>query len=262
VDVRDAQGARWIVKFGAEIHTDTFASRLLAAVGYVAEPTYFVGEGVVIGVHGLKRAKPYFTADGRFRSARFKLQDNRLMAYADEYRWSWTDNPFLGSHELNGLKILIMLVSNWDTKDARDGGGSNTAVFVRPGPEPLTYLYAFNDWGASLGGWGGFFKRDKWDPALYQRETRHFVEGVRDGCVVWGFRGKHEHDITSGITVEDVRWLTPYLARISDEQLRAGLLASGASEYYAGSLTRSIRARIRQLQSVAGQTVLAQETLK
>jgi hypothetical protein len=262
VDVRDAQGSLWIVKFGGEVHTDTFATRLLSAVGYAAEPTYYVAGGVVTGVHGLKRAKPYFTADGRFHSARFKLRDDRLLAYADEFQWSWTDNPFLGSHELSGLKILIMLASNWDTKDARDGEGSNTAVFLQAGPAPRTYWYAFTDWGASLGSWGGFFKRDRWDPALYERQTAKFVEGVQNGYVVWGFRGKHSRDITEGITVEDVGWLAPYLARITDQELRAGLMASGASEGYAGRLARSLRARIRQLQAVAGASAVAMERVK
>src|ERR1041385_8821208 len=37
VDVRDAAGRKWIVKFGGEVHTDVFASRLLYATGYFAE---------------------------------------------------------------------------------------------------------------------------------------------------------------------------------------------------------------------------------
>ena len=34
----------WTVKFG-EVHSDVFASRLLLAVGYLTEPTYFVNRG-------------------------------------------------------------------------------------------------------------------------------------------------------------------------------------------------------------------------
>ena len=63
-------------------------------------------------VHGLKRVKPFVSRNGLTRDARFELRDDRVLAYAGEFLWSWTANPFLGSHELKGLKILIMLASN------------------------------------------------------------------------------------------------------------------------------------------------------
>jgi hypothetical protein len=42
IKVRDAEGDRWTVKFGGENHSDVFASRVLNALGYTAEPSYFV----------------------------------------------------------------------------------------------------------------------------------------------------------------------------------------------------------------------------
>lgn len=262
VDVRDARGVLWIVKFGSEVHTDSFASRLLFASGYTAEATYFVPEGVIEGVQGLKRAKWFVSKDGRFRSARFKLRDEHGFAYADELQWSWISNPFLGSHELSGLKILIMLASNWDTKDARDGNGSNTAVFHDCMSQADTLLYSFTDWGASFGKWGGFFHRDKWDPRGYEQQTKKFVRRAPDGQLVWGFSGKHTRDIASGITIDDVRWLLPYLSGITGVQLRAGLIASGASPANAESLARSILNRISQLNDIAGINLYAVEKTK
>jgi len=251
INVRDARGALWIVKFGGEVHTDTFSARLLNAVGYFAEPTYFLPSGTIWGVTGLKRAKPFVSKDGHFRRARFKLRDDGKLAYADEFQWSWIANPFLGLHELNGLKILMMLLSNWDGKDARDGDDSNTAVFLQRGSQPVTYLYSFFDWGASLGSWGGFFKRDKWHASAYERQTRDFVKGVRNGRIVWGYGGKHRHDITDGITISDVRWLLPHLSRITDEELQAGFVASGATGAGAERFTRSIRNRIGQMERIS-----------
>jgi hypothetical protein len=251
VNVRDARGALWIVKFGGEVHTDTFAARLLNAVGYAAEPTYFVPTGVISGASGLKRAKGFVSKDGRFRRARFKLRDDGRLAYADEFQWSWISNPFLGSHELNGLRILMMLLSNWDSKDARDGNGSNTAVFLQRGSKPATYLYSFTDWGSSLGSWGGFFKRDRWHASAYERQTRDFVKRVPNGSVVWGYDGKHRQDITGGITISDVRWLLPYLSKITDGEFRSGFISSGATAVDAERFTRSIRNRIVQLERIS-----------
>ncbi|PWU06038.1 MAG: hypothetical protein C5B51_13170 [Terriglobia bacterium] len=250
VDVRDAHGARWTVKFGSEVHTEVFAARLLYAVGYAAEPVYYVGEGSISGVTGLRRAKPFIAKDGRFRNARFKLRDDSLQ-YADEYKWSWVDNPFVGSHEFNGLRILMMLLSNWDAKDGRDEAGSNTAVFRQHVARSPIYLYAVTDWGASLGSWGGFFKRDRWNAAAYELQTRQFVQGVKNGNIVWGYSGKHDGDITAGITLEDARWLLAYLSGITTGELRAGLIASGATPAYADKFSRAIQNRIGQLQQIA-----------
>ena len=246
VDVEDARGVRWSVKFGAEVHTEVFASRLLYATGYAATPTYFVAEGSIGGVTRLRRAKGFISKDGHFRNARFQLRDPAVK-YRAEYTWSWVDNPFLGSHELNGLRILMMLLSNWDAKDARDAEGTNTGVLQHGS----VYWYAMTDWGASLGSWGGFFQRDRWNAAAYARQTPKFVKGVANGYVEWGYTGKHGEDITAGITPEDVRWVLTYLSGVTTEELRLALAASGATPGYAETLSRAVRNRIDQLEQVA-----------
>jgi len=251
IRVKDAKGDQWIVKFGGENHSEVFASRLLFATGYVTEPNYFVVGGVITGTHDLRRARPFLAKNGGFNYARFKLRDHKALAHVDGKEWSWNDNPFVGTRELSGLKILLMLTSNWDAKDSRDGEGSNTAVFSKAGSSPNQVFYAFSDWGATMGKWGGFFERDKWNPAGYSEQTRNFVRATPTGSITWGYRGKHGDDVTSGITVDDVRWVLTYLEPVTDNELRAGLRASGAKEPDIAVYTRSIRERITQLQRVA-----------
>ena len=111
IRVCDAKGDRWAVKFGGENHGDVFASRLLYALGYVAQPTYFVARGTISGVHDLKRAKPFVGNDGPFRFARFKLHESKKVDKVEGLEWAWIDNPFVNTQELNGLKILMMLTS-------------------------------------------------------------------------------------------------------------------------------------------------------
>ena len=248
VKVKDARGETWSVKFGHEVHSDTFTPRLVYAAGYFAEPTYFIVEGTIEGAHNLKRSRPFIARNGKFRYARFKLHDASTLAYADDYSWSWQDNPFTGSHELNGLKILMLLTSNWDGKDVTDKD-SNTSVFLRKGDH--AYLYLFTDWGSTMGKWGGYFGRDKWDCAGYARQTKSFVKGEDDGHVVWGYSGKHKRDLTRGIRPDDVRWILPYLSRFTDEEIRAGLIASGASPEQVTTFSRAIRERIHELEQVA-----------
>ena len=83
--------------------------------------------------------------------------------------------------------------------------------------------------------------------SAYERQTRDYVKSVRNGHIVWGYSGKHHQDITDGITMSDVRWLIPYLSRITDEDLLAGFVASGASVSSAERFTRSLRVRIAQM---------------
>jgi hypothetical protein len=252
VEVRDEAGRRWIVKFGAEVHSDTFAPRLLSALGYAAEPTHFVRDGSINDTQGLKRAKRFISKNGGFQSARFKLHRQRSDSDTNNRAWSWVENPFVGSRELGGLKILVMLASNWDAKDLRDGeDGSNNGI-LRSGSTPNSPAwYAVTDWGASFGKSGGFFRRDRWDWDGYRSQTSSFVRMGSNGNLDWRFKGKHSRDITAGVGLEDIRWLLPYLSRISDEDLTTGLAASGASAAVAREFTRSIRQRILQLQRVA-----------
>ena len=248
VKARDARGATWTVKFGPEVHSDTFAPRVAYAAGYFVEPTYFVREGVIQAARDLKRAKPFISRTGKFHDARFKGLDEDTLGNAEHYGWSWRGNPFVGSHELNGLKILMLLTSNWDGKDATDKT-SNTSVFFRKADS--AYLYVFTDWGSTMGKWGGYFGRDKWDSAGYARQTRTLVKGERGGQIVWGFSGKHKQDLTQGIQVDDVRWIVPYLSRFTDDEISEGLTASGATPGQIKTFTRAIQERIHELEQIS-----------
>lgn len=95
---------------------------------------------------------------------------------------------------------------------------------------------------------GGLLLEDKWNPDGFSRQTRVFASSDDGKTIRWGYRGKHGKDITSGIRIEDVRWLLTYLSRVSDEDLRAGLQSSGATPPEVDAYARSIRERISELQ--------------
>src|SRR5262249_1787415 len=119
IDVRGASDVTLDGRIGREARSSTFCTRLVWACGYVVTPEYFLAHGQIGGVHGLKRAKSYVSKDGTFAKARFQLRADQPK-YLIDYNWTWTNNPFAGTRELQGLKILMLLLSNWDTKDARD----------------------------------------------------------------------------------------------------------------------------------------------
>src|ERR1700687_4121793 len=53
--VRDSAGVKWRVKGGLEPQTESFVTRLIAALGYHADPTAVVAQGKIEGVTTLKR---------------------------------------------------------------------------------------------------------------------------------------------------------------------------------------------------------------
>jgi hypothetical protein len=247
VQVRDAAGRVWVAKFAIESSPDTFGSRMAWAMGYYTEINYYVRGGTIHGVHDLKRARKYIDAAGHFDGARFQLRA-KSPEYLAGVSWSWDGNPFVGTPPLNGLKVLMMLLSNWDDKDIRDARrrGSNTAIYK----DGRRFLFFIDDWGGSMGRWGHYFTRTKWDPVDYYTESREFVR-VKDAALDWGYKGTHTGRMADDIRPSDVRWLLRYLGRLSDRQIYAGLIASGATRDQAGVFTEALRMRISQLREIA-----------
>lgn len=255
VSVLDGRNRRWRVKWGDEVRSENFAVRLAWACGYFAETTYYIASGTIEGCEALQRAGSCIDADGRFREARFELEDPAVRMLFEEHSWAWNENPFVGTPQLHGLKILVMLLSNWDAKDRRDvARGSNTAIFEhRVSGRRREARYLITDWGGSMGRWGGsIVTRGRWDPEGFEAQTPQFVTGVSVGFVQFGYAGQRTADLASGIRVEDVAWLYRYLGRITDAQLRDGLGASGANEDEVDRFTRALRERIAQLGRAAG----------
>jgi hypothetical protein len=254
VAVRDARDRLWRVKWGHEARPESFAVRVAWACGYFAEVTHYVAEGTIQEVGELSRARACIDADGRFCEARFELEDRSVRMLFDEHSWAWNDNPFLGTRQLAGLKIVTMLLSNWDTKDRRDvARGSNTAIFEVRAPWGREARYLITDWGGAMGKWGStIVARGRWDAAGFEAQTPQFVTGVRDGWVNFGYQGQRTAEIARDIRVEDVAWFYRHARRLTEPALRQALVLCGATEDEAQTFARAIAARIRQLGEACG----------
>ncbi|HVG19391.1 MAG TPA: hypothetical protein VNI02_10075, partial [Blastocatellia bacterium] len=53
LSLKDAKGRTWRVKWGDEVRSETFATRLVWAAGFHVEQAYFVAEGHIEGATGL-----------------------------------------------------------------------------------------------------------------------------------------------------------------------------------------------------------------
>jgi hypothetical protein len=247
---RDSGGRTWNVKFGNEVKPECFGWRMARACGYFAEPSFFIASGQLQGFRPLRRKTPTLQADGRFVNARFQYRD-AAVRFVEGKSWRWDAPPFAGTRELSGLKILIMLLSNWDNKDARvGGGGSNTALFERTANGRKQLIYAFTDWGSGMGRWGDASGQTDWRCEDFSEQSKEFVKGVAGMQVLFGYVGHINEGFSRGIPAAHVAWLASYLGQITDAQLQAGLRASGATESEAACFTKSLRNRIEQLRAV------------
>lgn len=258
VIVRDLDRKTWVVKWGPEVKAENFATRLVWAMGYYTEPVYYVRAGRIRAIRDLGRADKFISKSGAFRDARFELRNPPLGKFVRQQDWTWNKNPFVGTREMNGLKVLVMLTSNWDNKDARDNG-SNTGILQRGSGPQRQWIYLITDWGGSMGKWGNFFT-EKWDCDGFRDQTPDFIGKVENGTVKFAFNGKHDGDFKEGISVGDVRWLMQYLGRVSNAQIRSGLIASGATSHEVKCFTQALRGRIDHLKRVARLNVSAPRT--
>ncbi|HEX6185896.1 MAG TPA: hypothetical protein VFZ44_18555 [Pyrinomonadaceae bacterium] len=223
--VRDARGREWVVKVGKEAQSEAAATRLIWAAGYETEITYLVPRVTIPG-------------KGTFSNVRFEARP-KTVKRLDE--WGWEQNPFTGTRELDGLKVLMVLINNWDLKD------SNNVILHTPGTDELRY--AISDLGATFGksGGPGFFwriTRSRSEPEDYA-DTK-FIDKVEDGYVDFDFTGKNER-LFEKVKVEHARWIGEHLARLSDGQLAAVFRSANYTPQETRLLTRVVRARIEEL---------------
>src|SRR5512134_1665095 len=102
--VKDASGSEWVVKIGKEAQSETSAVRLLWGVGYLTEVNYLVPRVTIPG-------------KGTFSNVRFEARPDDWKRLEE---WKWKKNPFVGTPEFQGLKIMMALLNNWDLKDSNN----------------------------------------------------------------------------------------------------------------------------------------------
>jgi hypothetical protein len=233
--VRDASGRVWVAKVGKEAQSETASTRLLWAAGYMTEITYLVPRVSIPG-------------KGTFQNVRFEARPENIER---EGTWEWENNPFVGTRELQGLKVLMVLLNNWDTKD------ENNVLLAVPSRGGTELRYAISDLGATLGDTGKWpllwrFTRSRNDPAGF-RGDKLIDEIKEDGRVDFEFSGK-KRDIYNDITVEQASWIGRLLSRLSDAQLRDAFRAANYSPAEVLTLSRAVRARINELANLRRRT--------
>lgn len=235
--IKDAKGQVWVAKLGREAQPETAAVRILYGLGYKTEINYLVPEITIPG-------------KGTHKNVRLEARPENVERL-DE--WKWKDNPFLGTNELQGLKIMMVFLTNWDLLDLQ-----NKVLRVNNGGT-VEHQFIISDLGATFGKLGNnnlpfFFRlgRKTNDPGTWYEAG--FVKGVEAGMIDFDFKGKGR-SLMDDISVEHGRWLSNHLARLTDAQLDDAFRAANYSPDDIKLLREGVRMRTAELQKATGAPV-------
>ena len=257
--VRDEDGVKWKVKLGLEARPETAASRLVWAAGYFANEDYFVPELEVDRLPShLHRGRKFVTAGGIVHNARLKryLKGEKKIG-----SWAWDDEPFTEPRELNGLRLLMALINNWDLKD------SNNSIYQEQTPDGKPErVYMVSDLGASFGTPNLTWPLKRTRGNLGRYEHSKFLTAIRDDSVdtrtparpSWFFWFEHPEyrlrlrllHLGRDIPLADARWLGELLSRLSPAQIRDAFRAAGYSPEEVERFAEVVEERIGELREL------------
>jgi hypothetical protein len=227
--IKDGAGRTWVAKLTRETQSETAAVRLMWALGYKTEINYLVPSLTIPG-------------KGTFKNVRLEARPENIER-TDE--WSWKSNPFIGTSEFEGLRMMMVFLTNWDVGDFQN---KILEVNGRNGKE---YHYIISDMGATLGRLGNnnfplFYRigRTIGKPEDYIKAK--LVRDVEGGEVVLAYKGKNRH-IFENVKVEDAAWLYNLLRQLSDKQIRDAFRAANYSPQEVTTYTVAVKNRIAEL---------------
>jgi hypothetical protein len=235
--IRDGSGKVWVAKLGKEAKPETAAVRMLWALGYKTEINYLVPTITIPG-------------KGTFKNVRLEARPDNVKRGDD---WKWKSNPFVGTREFQGLKMMQVFMTNWDILDAQN------KILEVDGEQH----YVISDLGRTFGKFGNNnfpiiyrLGRRTGSPKHYAKTK--FVREIRNGEVKLAYKGKKGRYF-KGFTVADAKWLVNLLGRLSDKQIGDAFRAANYSPAEVAIYTRTVRRKITELRNAAGSENLAGE---
>lgn len=253
-NIRDEDGVSWKVKLGAEPRPETVATRLVWAVGYFTTEDYFMPDLHVENMGHLKRGHGLVSPDGTVHNARLK---RHVKGEEKLGTWKWSENPFSGTREFDGLRVMMALINNWDLKDI------NNAIYEHPKGQGPEDVYMVSDLGASFGATGDGWPSDKAKGNLQKYSSSRFISKVRPAYVDFNIPTRpamiriftlpefisrmHMRKIGKRIPRDHVRWITTQLAQLSPDQIRDSFRAAGYPPEDVEGFTKVVQLRIEML---------------
>jgi hypothetical protein len=264
LDVRDEAGVKWKVKIGVEARPEVVASRFVWAAGYFATDDYFIESTHIQGLPDRlhRGGQDWVGPDGALHDLRLK---GPVRWQEKTGIWRWESNPFFGTQEFNGLRVLMALMNNWDVKDV------NNAVYkTKPGDSKgsgnAEQVYLVSDLGATFGSTGVKVPLDVAKGNLESYKASKFITNVTAEYVDFGAPSRPTlidtvrprmfiqrlglRWIGRGIPRADAKWIGQVLGRLSREQIRDAFRAAGFAPQEVDGFATVVQDRIAQLKAL------------
>jgi hypothetical protein len=243
----DGKGVHWTAKLGEESRPETAATRLVWAAGYYTDDDYYMPLIHVARMPRLHRGQQFVSANGSVRGVRLE----RKYGHTDR-NWSWFSNPFSGTRELNGLKVLMALTSNWDLKGVNNDVRYDSVNGRR---------YLVSDLGSTFGRSGNVFRRSK--DNLRDYSQTHFIQKVTPEYVDFHLASRpfiltifdlpyyvsrtRIERIVRHIPRTHARWMGDVLGQLSAGQIRDCFRTAGYSPEEVEGFAHIVEERIAEL---------------
>ena len=257
-DVRDANGVKWRVKLGAEARPEVAASRLLWAIGYFTDIDYNVHLATVPHIH-LRRGGTHIHHHDEITNARFERKPDGEKRIAS---WAWKRNPFSGTREFNGLRVMMAVLNSWDLKDV------NNAVYEDK--KDNRQIFLVSDIGASLGTNSVRIRSRNGKGNVHKYVESKFITRITPETVNFGtpaqpnvvvletaglaapiyFRRSRYVWIGHNIPREDARWIGDLLGRLTPHQLEDAFRAGNFTPEETAKYVDVLEGRIAQLKAL------------
>lgn len=250
-DMEDDQGVQWKVKLGQETQAETAATRLLWAAGYFVDQDYYLAKFKVAGMPKLQHGESFVSAGGTVHEARLERKPKDVKKLGN---WDWFNNPFVGKREMNGLRVMMSLLNNWDLKEI------NNSIYEIDGER----RYLVTDFGATFGNTGNTLKRSKGSPKDYAKSkfivklTPGFIDFVMHSrpfflmavnVPYYKERARMEK-IAKHVPRADAKWLGNRLSILSEAQIKDCFRAAGYAPAEIDIYTKVVLKRIGQLNAL------------
>jgi hypothetical protein len=224
--LEDEAGRSWLCVTGNEAKADIAASRIVWAAGYFVDQNYFVERAHVKSRDGYD-----------LHNVRLKY---RKTDYNTRTNWSWSSNPFFRSKELEGLKVIMALLTNWRPDDKNN-------LTMRDGINTIIYYVA--DLKATLGKSGICCTRSIGNADDFSREP--FIDRRKSHPEEVRFHYNWvQPNLLRGISSKHARWVGDLLSRLSREQLGDAFRAGGFNERESKLFVEEMEKRIKTLQEL------------
>jgi len=251
-DVEDANGTKWKAKLGIEAQPEVVATRLLWAIGYFTNENYFIPNLEVkeLPAH-LHRGQGHVIAPDHVDGARLQ---RHVGGEKKEANWNWRNNPFAGTREFNGLRVMMAFLSNWDLKD------ENNAIFTDKDGQQQ---YLVTDVGTAFGASGKHWTEAASKNNLKEYSKARFISKVAPDYVDLNFprrppllhllvltsylRQIHMRWVGNHVLRADAKWLGSLLAQLSTDQILDAFRAGGYEHDKAAAFTKVVQSRIAEL---------------